>query len=205
MPFKVNYISLELLRNHQRVRKLLLLPWPLRVRESDFRPWKGRYICGRKEPFGFFEFAPSDKLDLELVSRLIIAAREEVDSVDVLVLPECAVDESEINDLEALLDFHGVVALMTGVRKRSSGQLPSNWVHTGFGPRLEKRAETVEHDGVPMAVIRSITSLNTLMWPSIRFAWAPRVRPYQIHSLSHSPRVHWKAMNWPSSRVGRKL
>src|SRR5262245_43837332 len=123
-----------------RHSNLLLLPWPLRVRESDFRPLEGSAHMQDKEPFGFFEFAPSEKLDLELMSRLITAAREEVDSVDVVVLPESAVDESEINDLEALLDFHGVVALMTGVRKRSSGQLPSNWVHTGFGPRLEKGA-----------------------------------------------------------------
>jgi hypothetical protein len=54
------------------------------------------------------------------------------------MLPESAVDESEIDELEAVLDRHGVVALQTGVRQRSPGQLPSNWVHMGFSPRLEK-------------------------------------------------------------------
>jgi hypothetical protein len=59
-----------------RHANLLLLPWPLRVRELDFHPLEGSVHNLDKEPFGFFEFAPSDKLDLDLVSRLIVAARE---------------------------------------------------------------------------------------------------------------------------------
>jgi hypothetical protein len=67
------------------------------VRESDFRPLEGSVQKLGKELFGFFEFAPSEKLDLDLVSRLIVAAREEVDSVDVVMVPENAV----ISDLPA--------------------------------------------------------------------------------------------------------
>ena len=123
-----------------RHANLLLLPWPLRVRESDFRPVEGSIRRMEKEPFGLFEFIPSERLDLDLLSRVILAAREEVDSVDVVVLPESAVDESEIEDLEAVLDRHGVITLITGVRQRApqSGRLPGNWVHNGFNPRLEK-------------------------------------------------------------------
>src|SRR5262245_12681157 len=97
-----------------RHANLLLLPWPLRVRESDFHPLEGSAQRLAKEPFGFFEFAPLERLDLDLVSRTIAAARDEVDSVDVVLLPESAVDESEVNDLEALLDRHGVPSLITG-------------------------------------------------------------------------------------------
>jgi len=50
---------------------------------------------------------------------LIVAARDEVDSVDGVLLPESAVDESDVEDLEALLDRHGVAMLITGVRQRS--------------------------------------------------------------------------------------
>lgn len=125
-----------------RHANLLLLPWPLRVRESDFRPLDDSVERLGKEPFGFFQFAPSEKLDLDLVSRLIVAARDEVDSVDVVLLPESAVDESEINDLEALLERHGVTGLITGVRQRSTqpGGFPGNWVHMSISPRLEKAA-----------------------------------------------------------------
>jgi hypothetical protein len=119
---------------------LLLLPWPLRVRESDFRPLKGSVRRLAKEPFGFFEFVPSEMLDLELVDRMIVAARDEVDSVDGVLLPESAVEESDINGLEALLDRHGVIMLITGVRQRTPQprRLPGNWVHIGISPRLEK-------------------------------------------------------------------
>src|SRR5262252_11210349 len=108
-------------------------------RESDFRPFEGSVRRPEKEPFGFFEFLPSEKLDLDLVSRLIVAARDEVDSVDVVMLPESAVNESEIDGLEAVLDRHGVVSLVTGVRRsQQPGRPPGNWVHMGVSPRLEK-------------------------------------------------------------------
>ena len=38
-----------------------------------------------KDPFGFFEFVPSEGLDLGLVDRMLIAARDEVETVNVVV------------------------------------------------------------------------------------------------------------------------
>jgi len=123
-----------------RHANLLLLPWPLRVRESDFRPLAGSVHRLAKEPFGLFEFSPTENLDLDLMGRVIEAALEEVDAVDVVLLPESAVAESDINDIEMLLESYGVSALITGVRQPSSepGRLPGNWVHFGLSPRLEK-------------------------------------------------------------------
>ncbi len=119
---------------------LLLLPWPMRVRESDFRPLEGSIERLAKEPFGFFEFAPAESLDLDLLDRVLVSAREEVNSVDVVLLPESAVDWEDIDALEDLLHRHGVVFLQTGVRQRSQlpGQMPGNWLHMGINPRLEK-------------------------------------------------------------------
>jgi hypothetical protein len=118
----------------------LLLPWPLRVRESDFRPLESSVQRLAEESFGFFQFAPAEKLDLDLVDRMIVAARDEVDSVDAVMLPEGAVDESEVNELELLLGRHGIVLLVTGVRQLAPlpGRLPENWVHIGVNPSLEK-------------------------------------------------------------------
>ncbi len=119
---------------------LLLLPWPLRVRESDFRPVPGSVQRMAKEPYGFFEFSPSEPLDLDLISRVIVAAKEEAESVDVVLLPEAAVDESDVEDLEALLESHGVAMLTTGVRQHVAdpGRFPRSWVHIGVNPSLEK-------------------------------------------------------------------
>jgi hypothetical protein len=128
---------------------LLLLPWPLRVRESDFRA-VGSVQRRSKDPYGFFEFAPSEGLDLDLLDRVLVAALDEANSVDVVMLPESAVNEADIDDLETLLDRHGVNVLQTGVRQRSSqsGQFPANWIHLGVNPRLEKGGPApTEHGG----------------------------------------------------------
>jgi hypothetical protein len=69
------------------------------VRESDFRPLDGSVKRSSKDASGFFEFVPSEKLDLDLVERLLLVARDEVDSVDVVLLPECAVEETEVSAL----------------------------------------------------------------------------------------------------------
>ena len=74
---------------------LLLLPWPLEVNASDFRPVEGS-VQRPKDPFGFFEFAPREGLDLDLLDRVLVAARREAGSVDVVCLPESAVEEGEI-------------------------------------------------------------------------------------------------------------
>jgi len=111
----------------------LLLPWPLRVRQSDFRPVAGSVRNLTKEPFGYFEFAPSEGLDLDLVDRTLSAALDEVEHVHTVILPESAVEESDIDDLERVLGRHEVDGLIAGVRGRPEqpGQPPHNWVHLG--------------------------------------------------------------------------
>ena len=125
---------------------LLLLPWPLEVKASDFRPLDDAVQRPTTEPFAFFEFAPERGLDFDLLDRVLLSARDEAGSVDVVLLPECAVDESEIDELEALLQQHGVISLVAGVRRSSvqSGSGPGNWLHMSFNPRLEKGATPSE-------------------------------------------------------------
>jgi hypothetical protein len=120
-------------QSHGKGVNYLLLPWPLRVRESDFRPVPGPLRKLANDPFGFFEFAPSEPLDLDLVDRMLVAARDEAETVDIVILPESAVERGELDDLEALLGRHGVTGLITGIRERppQPGQFPGNWVHIG--------------------------------------------------------------------------
>jgi hypothetical protein len=71
---------------------------------------------------------------------MLVAAKDEAGSVDVVILPESGIDETDIEGLEAVLDHHGVIYLQTGVRQRvpEPGRHPRNWVHTGVNPMLEK-------------------------------------------------------------------
>jgi len=120
---------------------MLLLPWPLQVHASDFRPVADSVQQLGKDPFGFFEFAPAEKLDIDLLDRVLVAAHQEVNSIDVVLLPESAVDENDIDALESLLHFHGAISLVAGTRQQSQpGRLPGNWIHMSFNPRLEKGA-----------------------------------------------------------------
>ena len=174
---------------------LLLLPWPMRVRESDFRPVVGSVQRLAKEPYGFFEFAPAEAFDLDLLDRVLIAAREEVNSVDVVVLPESAISENEIGPLERLLDRHGVGFLYAGVRQRcpEPGRLPGNWLHGGINPRLEKGAT------VPSA---------PRQWFHIRqnkhHRWAldqSQVLQYHLGGVLHPDVQWWEAMEVPRLAV----
>src|SRR5262249_35057370 len=95
-----------------------------------------------REPFGFFEFAPREGVDLELMDRVLVAARQEANGVDVVLVPESAVEESEIDKLESLLARHAVTLLQAGVRQRSPepGAFGGSWFHIGLSPSFEKGA-----------------------------------------------------------------
>ncbi|GMU79483.1 MAG: hypothetical protein AMXMBFR46_22740 [Acidimicrobiia bacterium] len=116
---------------------VLLLPWPLRVRSSDFRPVP--YTLPHMDPtrFGFFEYGPREPLDLDLVDAVLDAAEDEAGVVDIVGLPEAAILPDEIEPLERVLAAHGVWSVIAGVRQAPAepGTLGASWVH--FGVRQE--------------------------------------------------------------------
>jgi hypothetical protein len=85
------------------------------------------------EPFGVFEFAPTEAFDLDLVERTLRGALDEVDGVDAVVFPESCVPVADLEPLEALLARYGVTVLLAGARETTTtaGRLPGNWVHLG--------------------------------------------------------------------------
>ncbi len=174
--------------------KMLLLPWPLEVHESDFHALEGSVQRLEREPYGFYEFAPAEGLDFDLLDRVLVAARREASSVDVVFLPESAVDEDEIEELEALLDSHGVVFLTAGVRGRARqpGRFPENWLHSGVNPRLQKGG--------------SVSGERSGPWIHIRqrkhHRWSldeAQIYQYHLAGALH-PRIHW----WEAIDVPRR-
>jgi hypothetical protein len=175
---------------------LLLLPWPLRVRASDFRPVEGPVERVWNEPHSFFEFAPDEGLDLDLLDRVLVAARGEAGNVDVVILPESAVDENEIEGVEALLDRHGVTFVHAGVRERSpeSGRFPGNWMHIGVAPRLAKGEPGLSAEAVPWFHIRQ----------NKHHRWSldeGQIYQYHLGGALH-PRIRWfEAMDVPRREI----
>jgi hypothetical protein len=173
---------------------LLLLPWPLEVNASDFHPIEGSVQRPSKDPFGFFEFAPGQGLDLDLLDRVLVTARREAGSVDVVCLPESAVEMGEIDELEALLHDHGVIALVTGVRQQSPepGRAPHNWLHMGFNPRLVKGDSLPTRPSPPWFHIRQRK----------HHRWSldeAQIYQYHLGGVLH-PHVRW----WESMDVPRR-
>jgi hypothetical protein len=175
---------------------LLLLPWPLQVRASDFRAVDGSVSRLTKDPYGFFEFAPSERLDLDLLDRVLLAAREEAGSVDVVLLPESAVEKSELDDLETLLDLHGVIYLQTGVREpvERSGRFPDNWLHIGVNPRLEKGGALPSGDRQPWFHLHQ----------NKHHPWSldeSQVAQYHLGGALHPHIRWWEAMDVPRKAI----
>lgn len=168
----------------RRHANVMLLPWPLVIHESDFVALPGSVRRPEREPYGFFTFEPSEGLDLSLVERLLDAALEEADSVDVVVLPEGCLNESEVDALEALLGRRGVGMLVTGVRPPPPGPglLPRNVLHTGL--RLHDRWWRYRQN-------------KHHRW----FLDGRQVETYNIAGALHPTVRWWEAMDIPERRV----
>ena len=167
-----------------RHANVLLLPWPLRIRESDFTPVPGSVQRPEREPFGFFGYEPSEPLDLELVDRLLDVALDEVDRVDVVVLPEGCLDERDIEAFESLLARRRVALLVTGVRTDPSSpdRFPGNAVHLGvlLGDEWWHYRQNKHH-----------------RW----FLDAGQIEQYNIAGALHPSVRWWEAMDIPQRSV----
>jgi hypothetical protein len=97
---------------------VVLLPWPLSLKSRDFHPARGPVDNMDPGLFGFFEFAPEQPLPAEVLGAVLRAAGRHVRRLDVVILPESAIDAAELPAIEAVLEEHGVVSLISGVRER---------------------------------------------------------------------------------------
>jgi hypothetical protein len=166
----------------QQRANVLLLPWPLRIRERDFRPLPRSVQRVENEPFGFFEFAPPEMLDFDLLERVITAALDEVEHVDVIILPEAAVPPEDLDELERLLARHRVTILIAGVREPPPGAgspFPANWVHLGvhFGGRWWRYRQNKHHRWYLDGQQIDQYNLGGALHPNVRWWEATQVPP----------------------------
>ena len=155
---------------------LLLVPWPLAVRASDFRRVPTPLGNMDQEHFGFFEFAPEASLDVGFMRSLLECARIEADGIDAVVLPEAALDREDIEPLEDVLAGAGVTVLIAGVRtRRGAGVFGRNYLHLGVHTADGwKRLEQDKHhrwglDGKQIHQYRLARSLDPkkLWWEAV--------------------------------------
>src|SRR5262249_27670542 len=65
---------------------VLMLPWPLRIDAEDFKA-TGPVEHAEVDPYGFFEFAPGELLDLDLADRVLQSARDQEGPVEIVGPP----------------------------------------------------------------------------------------------------------------------
>jgi hypothetical protein len=119
-------------RREHREYNIVLAPWPLRLTADAFRPVPSPIDNLDHEAFGFFEYAPRERVDLTKLAELVRAAQREVRIVDTVVFPEGAVAIDEIEPIERVLGELGVTSMFAGVRdEATTTAFGRNFVHLG--------------------------------------------------------------------------
>lgn len=104
---------------------ILLLPWPETVAASDFRAVPhGDRPAMNPGRFGYFSYEPKARLGddglRESLDELLDAAQADGDPVEIVVLPELAVAESQVRILREVAGAHGVTLIVAGVQAPGS-------------------------------------------------------------------------------------
>lgn len=114
---------------------MLLIPHPTVVRASDFLPVAGPLANMDETRYGFYAYLPQEPLDQDEAVALVERAQRLVGEVDAVVLPEGALDESEVDELQRRLVAAGVPYLVAGVRRQAAQphSFGGNYAHFGAG------------------------------------------------------------------------
>jgi hypothetical protein len=166
---------------------ILLVPWPLTVEDDDFRPASGRLGNMDSQTFGFFEYRPRTRFDASLLHRTLQAAHRVNERIDAVVLPECALDAGEVEEVEDLLASHRVPMLVAGVRHAvgAPDRLGENVVamslHTRGGWRCYEQAK--HHRWMLDAGQIAVYGLGTSLDPSISWWEAIELPPRSLQVI----------------------
>lgn len=107
---------------NERTFSILLLPWDLDISSLDFSTINSDPRLGMKEDYGFFTYSPKPKSLNEafahktLLFETLNAAKKETPDIDMIVLPECAMEMNEIKEFEQTISQYGVSTYVAGVR-----------------------------------------------------------------------------------------
>jgi predicted amidohydrolase len=143
--YPVNNPLAQNLLGKSKAFSILLLPWPLEIQSTSFKAEEPRRLL-MGESYGFFAYSPPSQPPgyfKELLKRALDAAKREVKTVDLVVLPECALSEDELKELEEVLGKESVSAYVAGVRSGRDGKraFSENMVYFKVGRLDETRGE----------------------------------------------------------------
>jgi hypothetical protein len=101
----VKYTLLPIPKIKRKRLELLLIPWPYDLPADAFSIFETDALPHMPTDYsGFFKFAPVEEPPIEKFVELVKEARRISDGVDMLILPETALTERQLQQLETALD-----------------------------------------------------------------------------------------------------
>ena len=107
---------------------LLLLPWPLKIRATDFRE-----VPGPTRNHDYFEYDSSENPSVQRIRDLIQNAKNEVGDVNAVIFPELALRARDLTKVKRVLKEQNVYGLLAGTRDHNK-----NYAHLA---RLDAKSD----------------------------------------------------------------
>lgn len=170
------------------VLNILILPWPLNVPRESFTPINnGHQMLEMENDFGFFSYEPHEKIELNDILTTTREAYEVMGNIDLIVLPECALEQISAQDLaeKIILDSkqHGYncPAFISGTYEVSKGAYGRNQL-TMFVP------PDTENEEIERAKPDILVQNKHHRW----FLDRPQLFNYKLGSLLSPARKWWE-------------
>lgn len=164
--------------------RLLLLPWPLLIDDDAFVPTHRPPISMDESTFAFFQFEPRRRLDLRLLRRVLVAAKEISGSIDGVVLPEAAIPEKELPRVERVLREAGVGLFVGGVRSKRRNFARVKTLLSGSGSEVD---QDKHHRWCVDAGQISTYGIGFRLDPRLRWWEDIEIRARELHFISIYP------------------
>jgi hypothetical protein len=125
---KTNNNLLDRMNTGGKTFSVLLLPWPLRIGALDFKPAEkaAERLSMDKEKYGLFSYSPLKPwFNEKMLTDALESALEETNAVDMIVLPESALSNKEIDEFEGVIgrSKFKVSTYVAGVRDAPDGKV----------------------------------------------------------------------------------
>lgn len=199
-----NLLTERLTRPENKIFSVLLLPWPERVSASDFHAIPKTKRLRMSEEFGLFKYSPDRPADTLFESELrsvLASAQNETDEIDIVVLPECALDENQIPLFEKVIgdEQFNVSAYVAGVRGLGQGKnddvFTDNMVYFKMGDTEQKGKQRTVYKPLESEMNEVRIQYKHHRWKMDRF----QIQNYNLGNAL-SPHKHW----WESIKIRRR-
>ena len=122
---KPKVISSGAKKNDTKEYRILVLPWPFEVKATDFSSASNKLKIHRRENFGFFDYVPSERINIKRYLTTLISTVERYGHIDLVVFPECSLSKLEFEKVKKVtFDSFGAKApcILAGVHGTKDAQ-----------------------------------------------------------------------------------